>query len=338
MNSGVLHGFVASNVSDNLLTFAHISDLHNDPTNYTRFLNLLNEHDEIIDFGVVSGDLVDSGSSANFAEMVGCESVLNGNVPVYKCMGNHETGMTLANIYTAYQPGSGDGNLYFFKDFSTQKIRVIFLNQYDNESSTRGNTGHYSQTQIDWFISQLSDAITNDLSVIVVLHSMGEAGWPLYNKHGFYQQVLGDMYGAVNSAPIISDIINAFKHKKTLNKTYTYTDGDGSLNVNVTFSGYGKFICYIAGHEHVDVIGYSQIYPDQLICLVQGGVVTSSTRTEAQAHWQSKYDTPRVANTVTSDSINVYSIDTVQKLVKVVKVGSTVTDKFETRSFAVFGY
>lgn len=338
MNSGVLHDFVGTNVSDSLLTFAHISDLHNDPANYTRFLNLLNEHDDIIDFGVVSGDLVDSGSNANFAEMVGCESVLNGNVPVYKCVGNHETGMTLANIYTAYQPGSGDGLLYFAKDFSTQKIRVIFLNQYDNETSTRGNTGHYSQTQIDWFISQLQGAITNDLSVIVVLHSMGESGWALYNKQGFYQQVLGPMYGAVNSGPIISDIINAFKHSSSLTQTYTYTDGDGSISVSASFNGYGKFVCFIAGHEHVDVIGYSPIYPDQLICLVQGGVVTSTTRTETQAHWQSKYDTPRIANTVTADSINVYSIDTVEKLVKVVKVGSTITDKFETRSFAVFGY
>lgn len=338
MNSGVLHDFVGSNVSDGLLTFAHISDLHNDPTNYTRFLNLLNEYDDLIDFGVVSGDLVDSGSSANFSEMIGCESVLNGNVPVYKCVGNHETGMTLANLYTAYQPGSGDGSLYFSKDFSDRGIRVIFLNQYDNESSTRGNTGHYSQEQINWFIDKLQDAITNSLSVIVVLHSMGEAGWPLYNKQGFYQQVLGPMYGAVNSDPIISEIINAFKHKGNLTKTYTYTDGSGSISVSAAFNGYGKFVCYIAGHEHVDVIGYSAIYPDQLICLVQGGVVNSSTRTEAQAHWQSKYDTPRVPNTVTSDSINVYSIDTAQKLVKVVKIGSTVTDKFETRSFAVFGY
>lgn len=339
MNSGVVRDFVGSNVSDNLLTFAHTSDLHTDPTNYTRFLNLLNEHDSIIDFGIVTGDLIDYGSTEEFETMIGCESVLNGNVPLYKCVGNHEVGRSFAALYEAYKPGSGDGSLYFSKDFSAQKIRLIILNQYDNtNNATWSNTGHYSQTQIDWFIGQLQDAITNGLSVIVAMHSMGEAGWPKYNKEGFYQQVLGNMYEPVNSGPIISDIINAFKHKGTLTKTYTYTDGDGSINVSATFNGFGKFVCYVCGHEHVDVIGYSSIYPDQLICMVQAGVIEATTRPESEAHWQSKYDTPRIANTVTADSINVYSIDTVQKLVKVVKVGSTVTDKFETRSFAVFGY
>lgn len=340
-NSGVVKNFVGTNVADNLLTFAHVSDLHNDPSCYTRFINFLNAQGSLVDFGVVSGDLIDYATNAYFAEMIDCESALASGRKIYKCVGNHEVSgsYTLSELYDVYLPGSGDGSLYFKVDFATQKIRVIFLNQYDSEDAdVKQHTGHYSQTQIDWFIAQLQDALTNNLSVIVVCHSMAEAGWPIYNKQGFYQQVVGSMYSAVNSGPIISDIINAFKHKGTLSKTYSFTDNEDTLTVSASFSGYGNFICYICGHEHVDVVGYSTIYPDQLICMVQGGVISSTTRTEASAHWQSKYDTPRIENTVTADSINVYSIDTVERLVKIVKVGSTITDKFEARSLAVFGY
>ena len=143
---------------------------------------------------------------------------------------------------------------------------------------------------------------------------------------------------SVSGEHIIEDIVNAFQTGGSLVKSVTYPDSGTTVSVNAAFASKGTFVCYICGHAHVDFIGYSRVYPNQLVCMVQGAVINSSVRSEEQAHWQGMYDTPRIAGTSTQDSINVYAIDPLSRLVKVVKIGSTMTDKFVPRSFATFGY
>ena len=143
---------------------------------------------------------------------------------------------------------------------------------------------------------------------------------------------------SVSGEHIIEDIVDAFQRGASISKSITYADSSVTVTVNATFASKGTFICYLSGHAHIDFIGYSKVYPNQLICMVQGGVINSTMRSEATAHWKGMYDTPRVAGTATADSINVYAIDTIARLVKVAKIGSTLTDKFVPRSFAMFGY
>ena len=335
------NGFRATATGDNLVTIAHISDVHNDPTAYGRFIDLLNDNVGVIDVGLVTGDLVDGPGTDCFTEMVAEEENLVEGTKMLKVVGNHDRiSAPLADLfdYMNMEISTDGTDLYYVHDFTAQKIRLIVLNQYEATSGTTGRTGYYSQTQLDWFVSKLAEAITNNYQVAVAFHAHMEAGLPTRNDKGFCQH---DYNGQIESASgdhPIQDIIDAFQRGATINKSYTYTEQEVTVTVNTTFSAKGVFIAYFCGHEHSDMIGYSKVYPNQLVCMVQGAVVDSTKRNEATAHWQGMYDTPRVSGTSTVDSINVYAIDRIARLVKVAKIGSTLTDKFVPRSFAVFGY
>lgn len=326
---------------DDLVTIAHISDVHNDPNAYGRFIGLLNDYIGVIDCGIVSGDLVDGPGSDCFVEMVAEEESIAEGAKVLKVVGNHDViSSTVDGLFDDMNMSiSTDGDeLYYVHDFADRKIRIIVLNQYDTATGTRWKTGHYSQDQLDWFVSKLSEAITNSYHVIVAYHSCSEVGLPIWNSKGFCQNTIMGFNESVSGEHIIEDIVDAFQRGANINKSITYPDSEVTVTVNATFTGKGVFACYICGHAHVDFIGCSPVYPNQLVCMVQGAVINSSMRTEEQAHWQGMYDTPRISGTSTQDSINVYAIDPLSRLIKVVKVGSTMTDKFVPRSFATFGY
>lgn len=342
-HDGNANTFTGTNWSDNLLVLAQITDVHSDPSSYSRFIAFLNRNTDTINAGIVSGDLVDHGADNQFSLMIGCESELSENATLIKCLGNHEmqSTKTQAETYAAYGLDTNTGKSYYYVDYATQKIRIICLDQYDTDSTDtniKTKTAHYSQAQIDWLINTLKDSTTNEYAVIVVYHSCNEVGFPTYNDSGFCQDRKYSMFQSPTSGTIISDIIDAFQNGTSLSETYTASDIRSTLTVNTTFSSKGTFICYICGHEHIDYVGYSTKYPSQLICIAQGGVVDSQSRPETEAHWQSMYDTPRVVGTSTQDSFNVYGIDTVNRLVKIVKIGSTLTDKFVPRSFATFRF
>ncbi len=333
--------FRGSTTGDNLVTIAHISDVHNDVTAYRNFISFLNENVDLIDCGLVTGDLVDGPGSDCFTEMVAEEETLEEGTKLLKAVGNHDViSTTAADLFEDMNMEicTDSGELYYVHDFADRKIRIIVLNQYDTPNGTRGYTGHYSQNQLDWFCEKLTEAITNDYHVVIAYHSCSEMGLPAWNNKGFCQNTYMGFVETVSNDHPIADIVNAFQNGGTLDKSYTYSDTEVTVSVNVTFAAKGVFVCYICGHAHVDRIGYSQVYPNQLVCMVQGAVINSSKRTEAQAHWQGMYDTPRIAGTSTADSINVYAIDPLSRIVKVAKIGSTLTDKFVPRSFAVFGY
>lgn len=340
-NSPTNQYFAAGVSSDNLLLIAHISDIHNDATTYGRYISFLNDNAGMVNCGVVTGDVVDSYSSINFDEMNTVEESLAAGIKLIKVVGNHErqTTDTLAQVYAAWNMSTPTGGLYYYEDFAAQGVRVICLNQFDADgltASAAGVVGHYTQTQIDWLITALQGAITSNYAVVIAYHSCNEVGFPTHNFSGFCQEKTYDVSNTLVSAPIISDIIDAFQRGASLTKTYTFSDSSPSVSVSATFTSNGKFVCFLCGHEHIDYVGYSKVYPKQLICMVQASTINSSTRDEASAHWQSKYDTPRVAGTSTADSINVYGVDVKNRLLKIVKIGSTMTDKFIPRSFSTF--
>ena len=297
-----------------------------------------------INAGVVTGDIIDCPRDHEYADMLSIESNIDDSNRLIKAMGNHEmlsSNMTPTLLYAKMGMNTNTGKLYYYKDYVSQKIRLIVLNQFDvvsNDTMVNGGVNHFTMEQINWFIDTLNDATTNGYAVIVAYHSCEAVGFPKWNNKGFCQDVNYTRSSEIISDSVIEDIINAWQTSGTLEKTYTYTDIDTVLNVNVSFTKSGLFVCYLCGHEHVDYIGYSQKYPTQLICMVQGAVVDSNSRSDEVAHWQSRYDTPRVSNTSTMDSINVYGIDVKNRVFKVAKIGSTLTDKFVPRSFATFAF
>ena len=318
-----------SMVSDDLLVLAHISDPHCDYPVYARFIEFLKRHTDTVSAGIVSGDFTTSSTEAQFNLMADCE---DSSVNLIKCVGNHDVRQTDEETYALLNMDTNTGKLYYYVDYP-QGIRVIVLFQYDiddaGSSAIKDATANYSQVQIDWFISTLQDALINNLSVIIVMHGLEGGLMPTYNDKGFCADIDNGYGGAYNpSGCIIFDIVNAFKHGLAINRSYR----NSTLTANTEFTSQGEFICYVAGHYHIDRIGYMSNYPDQLMCLIQICAI------DVNPGFKRGHDTPRVKGTPTEDCINVYAFDTVSKLVKVARIGATYTDKFIERKCATFEY
>lgn len=327
----------------NLFSMAHISDLHNDPTRYRRFMQFVSENARHIDACALTGDMVDAPTTATFAEMTGEEKF---NLEILKCCGNHEKvfgniSMTNAQVYANWGQTTNTGGLYYYKDYADKKIRVIALNAYDTEISEVDST--YSQAQITWFIDALKGAKTNDYAVIVLRHNFDREK-SVSNDYGFYQRFFwwdGHFETEMNcSGTPIEDIVHAFMTGGSINQTYTFVNGAPSITANTSFSGNGHFIAYLIGHNHADLVGFSPNYADQLYLAVAQGVCFSTYRggTSGTSTWTSASDLARYGDTKSQDLFNLYAFDTTKKQVKIMRIGASINDQLERREMAVIPY
>lgn len=327
----------------NLFSVAHISDLHNDPIRYRRFMKFVKANQKYIDACALTGDMVDAPTIATFAEMTGEEKH---NLDILKCCGNHEKAfnnivMTNAQVYANWGQITNTGGLYYYKDYSPQKIRVIALNAYDTEISNVDST--YSQAQIDWFVNALKGAKTNNYAVIVLRHNFDREK-AVSNDYGFYQRFFWwdnhfETEMNCNGTPI-EDIVHAFMTGSSINQTYTFANGAPSITANTSFSGNGHFIAYLIGHNHADLVGFSSKYADQLYLAVAQGVCFSTSRygTGETSPWTTASDLARYADSKSQDLFNLYAFNTAKKQVKIMRIGASINDRLEHREMTAIPY
>ena len=337
-----------TNNGENLFCIAHCSDLHCDATRYANFRDFV-DGVSLIDIAINTGDMVSSGSTTDWES--GIVDVEFENAPLM-VLGNHEIygsqfGQTKAQVCELL----GMDDPYYSVNYSTPKIKVIVLDEYDMATLSKANaakSGWFRSTQIAWFISELKSAKTNGYSVIICRHSPecksadnNKVGClPTANDKGFSQRNYqwGKNLAFSNSDTIIEDIVAAFRAGSTISKTYTFAD-NSSVTVNETFSGAGSFICYIVGHMHIDMTGYSHYHSDQLYLLCPTSACIGLTQSGTNENYGTEVsDLPRIAGTKCEDCFNVYGIDTVNKVVKVVRVGADMNDLMEPREVAYFEY
>lgn len=163
------------------------------------------------------------------------------------------------------------------------------------------------------------------------------------NDKGFYQRYYQwqSLVVSVTSDRIIEDIIAAFRAGSSISKTYSFSGNNNvpSVTVNDSFSSAGKFVCYIVGHSHIDMTGYSKAHSDQLylVCPVSACIGIDQNNPYARFGTQVS-DLPRVPGTKTEDCFNVYGFDLANKVVKVIRVGSEMNDLMERREVACYNY
>ncbi len=324
---------------------AHLSDIHNDSIRYERFIKFVGLNRNYINSAIVTGDFLGGAPTLEtYAAILNVEDKYP-DVQMIKVIGNHDKytmgypAISTDQAYNYMRLNTNTGKTYYNIDYPTYGIRVIVLNNYDSDKLP--GTAQYSQAQIDWFIETLKDAKTKGLSVLIGKHTF--EGWESApNNKGFYQRY--DLWHDERVSPEVlvcsgvpvEDIIDAFKHGKSINQTYTYNDGTPSISVNTSFSGDGDFIAYMNGHCHMDLMGYSRTYSDQLYLNVGIG-----------RHYSEEYPAIRIAEEATDiprddeknqDLFNVYGIDKKNRIVKVCRVGADVNDILEERKVAVFEY
>lgn len=227
--------FVNGGVSPFVLL--HFSDIHADTV---RLKRLLSYHkvmaagiDEIIHTGDSVHDTV-TADSFDFWDECGAQGVLN-------CIGNHDVWTTESYtppenfVYDTYlkpyidggywgaivQPDDAEANglCYYYKDFSTKKIRLIVLD-YRNPSG-----------QTSWLSNVLSDAITQGLSVVAAVHYPIDITTPLDTA-----------FDISRFASVGTTAASAF-----------------TSAVDEFIANGGEFVCWITGHTHKDICGVVEI-------------------------------------------------------------------------------
>lgn len=332
--------------NSNLFCIAHGTDFHTDNIRMQNFMDFVDAVEEI-NVAVGTGDFVDSPSESEFALI---NSILPKNKDFLKVLGNHDVASNSFGLDKVKELMKMN-SLYYYKDYTNYKVRIIVLNQYDVPSDTtvssgnlwevRDNTGHFTQGQIDWLLSTLDDAIINELNVIICMHSPEREVTPKEQTKKFYQRN-HNWNSSISyiSGPIIGDIVNAFKKGLTLEKIYTYQNENAEIppvTVNHTFSGNGKFVCYIAGHLHSDFIGVSPDYEDQLY-LVETCTCAIPQIANSRNYGEEVSDLPRIIGTSSEDAFNVYAFDFDKKQIKVVRIGSNINDQMEDRDKEIYNY
>ena len=305
-NEEILQNHIITTVSNILstmnnndgITFGYFGDNHGRRT-INGYPNLtpkyLNKVDELmnLDFILNTGDLVFSSNTASVNDAI-C-SIVSQNMEfqnqekLITSIGNHDqNGHTLESeqkidwtvkhsmfFNSCYRYIEKDADvvwgskedLYFYKDFSDKKIRVIVLNTQDCGESTRTVDGveylkydslttcGVRQEQLNWLANtalKFNFEDRNEWHTLIACHIGLRSG-------------ITDNHPSVQNYNAIDSIIKAFKNGTTVNATYTDSanaDGLFTVNVNADYSTQGTmpFIGVFSGHNHCDRL-YTENYP-----------------------------------------------------------------------------
>jgi hypothetical protein len=345
----------------NIPVFAHFSDSHGD---LVRVKNILEYCKYLgVDFVVNTGDTV-------------CNKIIDGTetyhaivgsypFPTLICVGNHDDwvlddeseGTQNEKIYRSLiNPNSGSfgyvlpsssdydsAPTYYYRDFSSQKLRVITINQYEEGIYDWSTYGRISKKQIDWFISVLLSTPA-DYGVIISEHINTDGIVMVQGFGKFYQQGRGIIETNLSGDPI-RKIVDAFISKTTVSGQYTQKiDNNGemameTITYQADFSGVNtgvEFICHLNGHHHSDVVGIYANATNRQLCL---NITTAQSLYGFIHFWKANDgDVPRGGMGACEDAFNVYGIDRESGTVRIARVGANVTSGLEMRDYLIIPY
>lgn len=356
VNAGANYGHHSNGYSnvDKRFTALITTDVHGDTYALNRAVDYANVM-KCFDCGITLGDLQTGTFSDNDGTWYTNE-IAKSRGNWLTLVGNHDFGIgnspsktgTVEQVYNKFIAPNlqfagtivDSGKCYYYKDYSNYKLRLFCLNPYDVDNysvDSDGNyivnryTEYYSQEQIDWLVNGLLNT-PSDYQVIILSHS-APAETTKNTDIKFNNRELG-LPNEGTQTNLIVDIVNAWINGNTLSKSYSSNNSALSqVNVDVDFSsrGNGVFICYLTGHQHIDFVGNITKYPDQLI------LSFSSTSTDRYQNG-GRIDLPRADYTKAEDCITSVSIDTANRMIYIVRIGSSVSKWFDKREPSAINY
>lgn len=297
--------------NSNKISILHLTDIHGDTTNIGRIIEYFNEYLQFLDFSIHTGDSVSNviTDPNPFEQVDGGNTILN-------VAGNHEAWLqTSDNDYFATEKQVYDkifanniaswgvvqpqdaatlGKCYYYKD--VRNFRLIVLDSTHWHTGGNAHITDDASVQKAWFESVLADAITNNKMVICALH-----------------------YPPVNGLDIVRNV-DGFNTLAAQKATDPVIIGDGWFAQDEIFgcvdtfkTNGGKFVCWIAGHTHMDYFGLVHGHQNQLF------VVLSSSGQKSS---------PQGANipgTNAQDNFNIITlsfISNAEMIIKIVRIGN----------------
>ncbi len=337
-------GFTSESHSKTVI--GHFSDIHGDIKRFGSCLYLFEYFGAA--FAVHTGDTAvwDMRDDCSFF----AEAAKTSKVPLYNCLGNHDTFAGLTPIKNSelhrelLSPLAGisqiEGQGYYYADFPEHKIRLVVLNNYDLDTTPdwrKRGVYEIHKEQCLWLIDTLKDAATNELSVIIASHESDREIKAGANDYGFCQRYSPRPWGQPkpHEHSIITDIIDAFKHGKEININVKWSESGQTVIISDRFDECGDFLFYINGHTHGDHVGYLDTYPDQLSL----GMPCSGCFPEGYHNiGEELSDLPRIPDTISEDCVNFYVLDREKRTVSIVRFGACITDELKVRRALTLKY
>ncbi|MBQ7525990.1 MAG: metallophosphoesterase [Abditibacteriota bacterium] len=284
------------------LTLYFMSDVHSDGESFARHLEFCNTYEKYFDGIFCAGDIVLDDMNSDFTYW----TKTPGHEKVMIAIGNHDTlrdhkgwttgpsvwenQMTMAEAYNkyfapfidkwdvVYQPGK----TYYYKDFDAQKTRLIVLDSMLKlKKEPKAAAG-----QIAWFKTALAGAREKDYSVIAAAHiPMNDLGNVKCNFTEF-----GPMTGNEYEGDFFPRAVDEFMKEG------------------------GKFVCWLHGHIHQDLVQRSKTYPKQLAVAV--------ANVSADPNLNPILD--RTYGTRNRDIADVFMADTTRRTIKITRIGANV--------------
>ena len=292
------------------LTLLHFSDIHADQAALARIVNDSKRMSGIIDGLICTGDIVANtgGSISNWWQS-----------SVMTCIGNHDsatyangaynwTGISMANrdayyiapFESAWGVTHTSGTSYYYKDYTTQKVRLIVM-----DGMLYTDNGSEATAQTAWLENLLTSAITNNLHVLIAIHAPHGGSTAVDCSFSRYEQ---------GTMPTLTDC----------NTPQTVID-----TVAAKIAAGLKFIGYIVGHTHQDNIWKATSDGKQLMyCITCAAVLQKAQWVNSDQH-----------RSITEDAFNLVTVDTDHTLVKIVRGGGAdIDDHMRIRKAICFDY
>lgn len=300
--------------SNKRITLLHLSDIHKDTSALARIVADRKFFGGYVDDAICTGDFCanEYESQSDFASWW--------NASVILCIGNHDVAKyengsydwgylsmadRTANYIAPFVSGWGvtqeSGKSYFYKDYSTAKVRLVVLDimLYNLSSQTD------AQAQETWLANILSDAITNSNHVLIACHAPhggAEAKECSFSKVG---QGTMPTYTDCNTPQAIIDIVST------------------AITNGLHFAG------YIVGHTHQDNMWDALDDGKQLMFCVTTANVSTVDQWKMSDQFRDK----------TLDAYNLVTIDTDETVVKIIRGGGAdMDDKMRPRKMICFNY
>lgn len=294
----------------NALTLLHFSDIHADSAALTRIMADRTKFGSLVNDVICTGDMV---------ETIAGQISSWWNADVMTVVGNHDTAVTngawntlsmadrdayyIAPFESNWGITHTSGTSYYYKDYSTQKVRLIALDVVlydDNSTSTE------AAAQTAWLESLLSSAKTAGLHVLIAQHGTAQGAKTIPCS-------FTDKWMDTYDSPALSGQAGAMIPQVVVNA------------VASAISNGTKFIGYIAGHYHKDAIWDVTGDRSQLIYMVTCAAVNQNQWLGTSTQWRDN----------TLDAFNLVTIDTTNTRVKLVRGGGANIDLWERKREAL---
>lgn len=293
-NNGVYYGYHSNKP---LLTLLHFSDVHSDAYAMDRLCNFLEEYDDCVDDCICTGDVLESRWKSDYEFWGKNERAKN----ILSCVGNHDILTDDTGWDWSLKATQEDCYNRFFAPFISnwgcvyKESKTFYYKDYPENAirlivlnSVLEN--EEKEEQLNWLEGVLNDALSLDLHVVAAMH------YPVFMKKipcNFSTLEKADGLGN-KSMSVFQEKVAEFIDKG------------------------GDFVTWLTGHEHIDYVGYNEQFPDQLCIAIDALNIGQS---------DAYNDADRRKGMPSEDLYNLVTIDTVEKLLKIVRVGCKV-DRF----------